>query len=46
MWRDKWNGMREMLADNWVELAAWTAVVLLFTLAFLCFRFVLDRGGH
>lgn len=46
MLRGKWNWLRETLEDNWVELAAWTAVVLLFTLAFLCFRFVLDSGGH
>lgn len=46
MWRTAWKRIGEILEDNWVELAAWTAVILLFTLAFLCFRFVLDSGGH
>lgn len=46
MWRTGWKRVREILEDNWVELVAWSAVVLLFTLAFFCFRFVLDHGGH
>lgn len=46
MLRRVWNRVGEILQDNWAELAAWSAVVILFTVAFLCFRFVLDRGGH
>lgn len=46
MLHSAWKRAREIAEDNWVELAAWTAVVLLFTLAFLCFRFVLDVGRH
>lgn len=41
-----WKRLREILEDNFLELAAWTAVALLFTLAFFCFRFVLDQGRH
>lgn len=46
MWRTIWKRVGETVEDNWVELAAWSAVVLLFTLAFFCLRFVLDSGRH
>lgn len=46
MLRGAWNRLLEILEDNAVELLAWSAVVLLFTIAYLCFRFVLDQGRH